>query len=122
MTNDAAGAELKQDGADKVRITREIGKQAVPTFRTARRASSSPRRGRCSTASGTLESTATRDVQVRLERPRVSVVSTHHYVNLGGSEMVVYRATPADVASGRARRRHRVSRATRRPAPARSKA
>jgi murein DD-endopeptidase MepM/ murein hydrolase activator NlpD len=28
------------------------------------------------------------------------VVSTHHYVNHGGSEMVVYRATPADVQSG----------------------
>jgi murein DD-endopeptidase MepM/ murein hydrolase activator NlpD len=30
----------------------------------------------------------------------VSVVSTHHYINLCGSEMVVYRATPEDVASG----------------------
>ena len=48
----------------------------------------------------TLESTATRDVQVRLERPQVSVVSSKHYINLGGSEMVVYRATPADVTSG----------------------
>ena len=39
-------------------------------------------------------------MQVRLERPSVSVVSSKHYVNLGGSEMVVYRATPADVTSG----------------------
>jgi murein DD-endopeptidase MepM/ murein hydrolase activator NlpD len=46
------------------------------------------------------QTTATRDVQVRLERPRVSVMSTHHYVNLGGSEMVVYRVSPADVQSG----------------------
>jgi murein DD-endopeptidase MepM/ murein hydrolase activator NlpD len=46
------------------------------------------------------ESTATRDVKVRLERPRVAVISTHHFVNLGGSEMVVYRATPDDVQSG----------------------
>jgi murein DD-endopeptidase MepM/ murein hydrolase activator NlpD len=28
------------------------------------------------------------------------VVSTHHYVNHGGAEMVAYRATPADVQSG----------------------
>ena len=48
----------------------------------------------------TLEASAIRDVQVRLERPRVSVVSTHHYVNLGGTEFVVYRATPDDVESG----------------------
>jgi len=27
-------------------------------------------------------------------------MSTHHFVNLGASEMVVYRVTPADVASG----------------------
>ena len=40
------------------------------------------------------------DVQVRLTPPRVSVVSMHHFVNHGGSEFVVYRATPADVASG----------------------
>ena len=39
-------------------------------------------------------------MQVRLERPQIAVLSTKHYLNLGGSEMVVYRATPADVASG----------------------
>ena len=48
----------------------------------------------------TVVSTARRDVKVRLERPRVSIVSTHHYVNHGGAEMVVYRATPDDVTSG----------------------
>jgi len=46
------------------------------------------------------ESTATRDVQVRLDPPRAEVLSTFHYVNVGGSEFVVYRATPADVESG----------------------
>src|SRR6185295_16018579 len=39
-------------------------------------------------------------IRVQLEPPMVSVVSTHHYVNLGGSEMVVYRATPSEVRSG----------------------
>ena len=37
---------------------------------------------------------------VRLDPPRVSIISTHHFINHGGSEMVVYRATPADVTSG----------------------
>jgi murein DD-endopeptidase MepM/ murein hydrolase activator NlpD len=45
-------------------------------------------------------SEATRDVQVRLEPPRVEVLSTFHYINQGGAEFVVYRATPADVESG----------------------
>ena len=43
---------------------------------------------------------ASRDVEVRLDPPRLSVLSTFHYVNLGGSEMVVYRVTPDDVESG----------------------
>ena len=45
-------------------------------------------------------SSAARDVQVRLERPQIAVISTKHYINLGGSEMIVYRATPDDVESG----------------------
>ncbi|HEX5421411.1 MAG TPA: M23 family metallopeptidase, partial [Gammaproteobacteria bacterium] len=32
--------------------------------------------------------------------PRVSIVSRLHFINQGGSEMVVYRATPPDVESG----------------------
>jgi murein DD-endopeptidase MepM/ murein hydrolase activator NlpD len=47
-----------------------------------------------------LTSEAATDITIRLEKPRVSVASTKHYINLGGSEMVVYRATPADVESG----------------------
>ena len=46
---------------------------------------------------------------MRLEPPRIAVLSTHHYVNHGGSEMVVYRATPRRRRVGRARRRRRVS-------------
>jgi murein DD-endopeptidase MepM/ murein hydrolase activator NlpD len=41
-----------------------------------------------------------RDIEVRLEPPRIAVVSTKHYINHGGSEMVIYRATPPDVDSG----------------------
>lgn len=47
-----------------------------------------------------IEARATRDLQVRLEKPTIAVLSTKHYINLGGSEMIVYRATPADVESG----------------------
>lgn len=48
----------------------------------------------------TATSTVTRDLQVRLEPPRVSVVSLHHFINLGGAEFVVLRATPDDVEVG----------------------
>lgn len=45
-------------------------------------------------------SEASRDVQVRLDPPRVDVLSTFHYLNQGGAEFVVYRVTPEDAASG----------------------
>jgi len=48
----------------------------------------------------TVASEVTRDVQVRLEKPRIEVVSTYHYINVGGSEAIVYKVQPNDVASG----------------------
>ena len=48
----------------------------------------------------TASSSATRDVRVRLDPPRVAVVSIHHFINLGGAEFVVLRASPDDVAAG----------------------
>jgi len=41
-----------------------------------------------------------RDVTVRVTPPTIAVVSTRHYVKLGGAEMVVYRVSPPDAASG----------------------
>lgn len=96
----AAGATVKQDTPGTLHVTREVGRQSVPDLKTG------PARIIVSASRPvfygirTLQSTATRDVQVRLERPTVSVVSSKHYINLGGSEVVVYRATPADVTSG----------------------
>jgi murein DD-endopeptidase MepM/ murein hydrolase activator NlpD len=93
-------AQITQDGTDKVRITHEIGKQTVPDLQSGA-AKIIVTAGRpVLRGMRTLQSTATHDVQVRLERPRVSVISTHHYVNLGGTEFIVYRATPDDVESG----------------------
>jgi murein DD-endopeptidase MepM/ murein hydrolase activator NlpD len=91
---------LTQEAPDRVKLTRPIGKQQVPQLQ------SGPARIVVSAARETLfglrelQGQAVRDVQVRLEPPRVAVVSLHHFVNHGGSEMVVYRATPADVESG----------------------
>jgi len=83
-----------------LRVSQPLGKQSVPALRagTARITVSATRASFLNLR--TLTTTATKDVQVRLDPPRISIVSTHHYVNRGGSEMVVYRATPPDVASG----------------------
>ena len=44
--------------------------------------------------------TVTRTIEVRLTPPQVAVLSQFHYVNHGGSEMVVYRVNPPDTDSG----------------------
>ena len=90
----AAGA------SDKFYVMRPIGKRAIPELqqgaaRVVVHTSRPVLRGMRQ-----IETNATHDVQVRLERPMVAVLSTFHYVNLGGAEFVVYRATPADVDSG----------------------
>ncbi len=93
-------SQVRQDTADRLYVMRPVGKKAVPALeagpaRIVVRASRPVLFGLRS-----LETVVTRDVQVRLDPPRVAVVSTFHYVNHGGSEFVVYRATPGDVVSG----------------------
>jgi len=86
--------------SDSLDVIRPIGKQAIPALK------SGPARLVIHAARPVVyglrqaETTVTRDVQVRLEPPTVSVLSTFHYINHGGSEFVVYRAAPGDVVSG----------------------
>ena len=91
---------VQQGSAERLFIMRRIGKSDTPDLqagaarivvRAARPVFFGLRQA---------ESEATRDVEVRLEPPRVAVLSTFHYINHGGAEFVVYRATPADVESG----------------------
>jgi murein DD-endopeptidase MepM/ murein hydrolase activator NlpD len=88
------------DAPARVHITREVGRDTVPGL-TSGAARVIVRASR-PVAFGIrqVSTEVARDVQVRLERPRIEVLSTHHYINLGGSEMIVYRVQPADVASG----------------------
>ena len=48
----------------------------------------------------TVSSTERRELTVRLDPPRIGVLSIHHFINLGGAEFVVLRATPEDVEAG----------------------
>jgi murein DD-endopeptidase MepM/ murein hydrolase activator NlpD len=98
-TQQPAG-EVKQEGADRIWIIRPIGKQAIPSL------AAGPARVIITAARpvfyGLREATTTvtRDLEVRLEPPRVGVLSLHHFVNHGGAEFVIFRATPADVSAG----------------------
>ena len=98
LADPAAGA-MSVEG-HRFRITRPVGKQAIPELQNGSATVRVAASRRVMRGLRELPAESTRDVQVRLTPPTVSVVSTHHYVNLGGAEMVVYRVNPADVESG----------------------
>ncbi len=93
-------AAIEQAGTDLLRITRPFGGRAVPDLRSgpARLIVTATRPGLLELRM--LSSEVTHDFEVRLEPPRLSIVSTFHYINHGGSEVVLYRVTPPDVESG----------------------
>lgn len=92
-------SQLVQEG-DRLRLSRPIGKRQVPEL------AAGPARFTVTAVRPVLfglreaTSTASRDVEVRLTPPQIGVLSMHHFINHGGSEMVVYRVRPDDVASG----------------------
>ena len=94
------GARFVQETADRIRVTDESPQAALAGLRDG------PARLVVTASRDVLyglrraDATETRDLAVRLTPPKIEVVSRHHYVNLGGAEMVVYRVAPADAASG----------------------
>jgi murein DD-endopeptidase MepM/ murein hydrolase activator NlpD len=98
LATDAAALEPETE--NRVRLVRPVGKRLYPDLKAG-------------TASITVtavrpvlfglreaSSTATGEIEVRLTPPQVGAASQFHYINHGGTEMVVYRVTPADAASG----------------------
>ena len=100
--DDAAGnaADVKQATSDRLWVIRPLGKKSQPAL-VAGQATITVTAAR-PVLFGWREavSSVSRDVTVRLEPPRIAVLSTHHFLNLGGAEFVVLRATPPDVAAG----------------------
>src|SRR5262245_6726355 len=95
-----SSATVTQVDPTHTKITRPLGKQSIPELQSgaARIVVTATRPSFLNLRQ--LTSSATKDFQVRLEPPRIAVLSTKHYVNHGGSEMVLYKATPPDVVSG----------------------
>jgi murein DD-endopeptidase MepM/ murein hydrolase activator NlpD len=92
--------EMRQEAANRIYVIRPIGKQALPNLKAG------PARVTITASRPvvygirTAEASVSRDFEVRLDPPRVGVISLHHFVNHGGPEFVAFRATPADVAAG----------------------
>jgi len=92
--------EVRQDGPGRIRVTRRFDQTSHPelTGGTAQVIVSAAR----PILFGLREANTTTslEVEVRVDPPRIQVVSDFHYINHGGSEMVAYRVTPPDTESG----------------------
>jgi murein DD-endopeptidase MepM/ murein hydrolase activator NlpD len=95
-----APSEGEAGGPTSVSISQPLGRQAQPALVSgpARLVVTAVRPVFFGLRSAST--TVAKDLQVRLEPPRVSVASLHHFINLGGAEFVVLRATPDDVEAG----------------------
>ena len=93
-------AKISQMGTDRVRIQRSIGKNSSPQLKagSARLLITAERSALFGFRS--VETVIERDLELQFEPPRLSVVSTHHFITHGGAEMIVYRVDPPDVMSG----------------------
>ena len=98
LTADTA-ASLAASG-NEVSLTRPAGKRALPDLKAGEARIDVTAVRPVLFGFRQAAATATRTIEVRLAPPQVGVLSQFHYVNHGGSEMVVYRVNPPDVESG----------------------
>jgi murein DD-endopeptidase MepM/ murein hydrolase activator NlpD len=99
-TQDAGIDKLQKDADGRIRVERPIGKRQFPELKAgdARIVVNAVRP--VLFGYRTVASTASRDIQVNLTPPQIAVRSAFHFINYGGSEMVVYRLTPPNATSG----------------------
>ncbi len=95
-----AQSKLVQQADGSLILQRPVGKKALAALKAGKATFIATSSRTVLFGRREVSSEASRDVEVRLTPPQVAVLSTHHFVNHGGSEMVVYRVTPADVESG----------------------
>ena len=91
---------LVREGEDRLVLRQPIGRQRFESLSDGS-ASVAVTAGR-SVLFGLREAITQSElgIEVRLRRPVIVVQSQFHYINHGGSELVVYRVTPADSVSG----------------------
>jgi murein DD-endopeptidase MepM/ murein hydrolase activator NlpD len=94
------GASVKKEAADQLFVIKPIGRKAIPDLRSGPAKVTVRAARKVMYGLRELETIVSRDVQVRLEPPQLGVLSSFHFINHGGSEFVVYRVSPEDVASG----------------------
>jgi hypothetical protein len=91
---------IEQVGPDRLKVTVPATRKELPEMKSGEARITVTAARLTLRGFRTLETSASRNVKVILEPPRVGVISTHHYINHGGSEFVVFRATPEDATAG----------------------
>ena len=93
-------AEITQETDTRVRIARGLTREAYPEL-AAGPATIVVQATRAMLFGLRERDTTTRlEVEARFAPPRLQVVSSFHYINHGGAELIVYRVTPPDAESG----------------------
>lgn len=87
-------------GAERVAVAGTLGKSAQPALANGPAKITVTAARQVFFGLRQASTTVTQDVEVRLDPPRVAVTSLHHFINAGGAEFVVIRATPPDVEAG----------------------
>ena len=95
-----ANSKLIQQPDGSLILQRQVGKKALPALKQGKARFVAASSRKVLFGQRVVSSEASRDAEVKLTPPQVAILSTHHFVNHGGSELVVYRVTPADVDSG----------------------
>ena len=85
---------------NSVQIARSIGKKSMPQLEAGQARITVTASRPVLFGLREAVSSASREVDVDLSPPTLTVESKFHFINLGGSELVVYRVSPANAISG----------------------
>jgi murein DD-endopeptidase MepM/ murein hydrolase activator NlpD len=94
-----AGAQVVREH-NSVQIGRPIGKKSLPQLEAGKARITVTASRPVLFGLREAVSSVSREVDVDLSPPTLTVESKFHFINLGGSEMVVYRVSPATAISG----------------------
>jgi murein DD-endopeptidase MepM/ murein hydrolase activator NlpD len=95
-----ADASALTRSGDRLTLSRPLGKAQIPQLQSGQATIHVTAVRPVLFGVRQTTSTASHDFDVRLTPPTIAVLSTFHYINQGGSELVVYRVAPADATSG----------------------
>jgi len=93
-------ASLEPAGEDRRALRMPLGKRTHPELKAGRATITVTAARPVLFGYREAESVVAHEFDVRLTPPQAGVLSQFHYVNHGGTEMVVYRVNPPDVESG----------------------